>query len=256
MDSSNIAATSSGDVMIHLLEKLDFTKLKPSAPFKNRMGGNSVRVYYEDNRRFFFQTPSMPTPFGVSEYVPADNGSSGGASKQSKYSLDLSFRYEDSEPKVQQFRHALECLDNLMISWATENSVSWFGKILSKEVVSELYSPLLRVSSQPDKYKPLMKCKIRERPEDLMATTEHGDKFDMGKYMPGGRVKLILELMPVWFMNRRFGLSASIVRVMVTELPNFQVCRDNGFLSGFSFIKDDDDDRQTIDLPHAWPSTA
>lgn len=223
--------------------------LRASAVYKNRMGGNSVKLCTQSppgvDDRFFFQTPSMPAPFGVSEYIPTD-----GALK-AKYSLDLSFRYADEDPKVQRFLRAMQGLDEYVIDLAIQNSLAWFGKILSPDVIRELYRPFVKVSSQPDKYKPVIKGKLRENPKDMYAWTVDGDKFDMAKFMPGTHVKVILELMPVWFMNKQFGVSANIVRVMVTQLPSFQSCRDNGFLAGFSFIKEEveTEDGELVDGP-------
>ena len=210
--------------------------LRPTPIYKNRMGGNNVKLAVRSpngpDDRFFFQTPSMPAPFGVSEYIPTD-----GALKP-KYSLDLSFRYADEDPKVKQFLRAMQSLDDYMIELAIRHSLEWFGKIMSPDVIRELYRPLVKVSSQPEKYKPLIKGKLRENPTDMYAWTTDDDKFKMAKFMPGTHVKVILELMPVWFMNKQFGLSLSVVRVLVTQLPSFQTCRDNGFLPGFSFIKE------------------
>ena len=225
------------------------SQVKATSVYKNRMGGNSVKLCTRSapgvDDRFFFQTPSMPAPFGVSEYIPTD-----GALK-AKYSLDLSFRYADEDPKVQRFLRAMQGLDEFVIAEAVRNSLAWFGKVLSPDVIRELYRPFVKVSSQPDKYKPVIKGKLRENPKDMYAWTVDGDKFDMAKFMPGTHVKVILELMPVWFMNKQFGLSANIVRVMVTQLPSFQSCRDNGFLAGFSFIKEteENEDGEIVDGP-------
>lgn len=221
--------------LIRLMENVDFDNFQCSEPFRNRMGGNSVRVLYNNERRFFFQTPSMPLPFGISEFVPKDGWGV-------KYSLDLSFRFMDEDPKVQKFFAAMRKLDELMITRAVQHSVKWFGKALSEPVVRELYRPLVKQSSQPEKYKPVIKGKFREHPKDVMAETLDGDKFTVDKLLPGAKVKVIMELMPIWFMNKQFGLSLSVWRVLVTELPSFQNCRDNAFLTGFSFIKDDADD--------------
>lgn len=230
--------------VVHLIEKVDFEKFTCSEPFKNRMGGNSVRVSYNGDRRFFFQTPSMPVPFGISEFVPKDGTTS------CKYSLDLSFRYADEDPKIRIFMQAMVRLDELMIRWAVANAHTWFGKPMAEAVVRELYRPLVKPSNQPDKYKPVMKGKFRENPREMMAQTVDGDSFTVDKLLPGAKVKVIVELMPVWFMNKQFGLSLSIWRVLVTELPSFQSCRDNSFLPGFSFIKEEtDDDMVESDIP-------
>lgn len=216
-------------------------QLLAAAPVKNRMNGHTVKLYYGASDRIFFQTPSMPAPFGVSEYIPSD-----GARKPS-FSLDLSFRYMDEDQKVFAFYKALSALDERMIELAVHNSVAWFGKPMSELVIRELYRPLVKPSSQPEKYKPVFKGKFRQDPRDFYAWTEEKEKFEMSKFLPGTHVKAILEIMPVWFMNKQFGLSVQIVNVLVTQLPSFQMCRDNGFLSGFSFIKDENSNEMETD---------
>lgn len=227
------------DPSVCIYNKFDVSMITAGPLVKNRMGGNGVTLMYGESRKIFLQTPSMPAPFGISEFT-AENGTI-------KYTVDLSFRYEDEDSKVKIFADKLRALDEKMIDFGTENSVSWFGKQLSRDVITELYRPLLKASKQPEKYKPILKCKLKTRgnaPDsssgfNVHAFTCDGDSFDMTKFMPGASIKAIVEFMPVWFMNRQYGLSLNMVQVEMTRLPSYQSCRDNGFLSGFSFIKDE-----------------
>lgn len=250
MSETSTTTNIGKNINVRIYNKFDLSKITASPMIKNRMGGNSVHIMYDDMRRILLQTPSLPAPFGISEFT-TDNGTI-------KYSVDLSFRYEDDDPKVALFRSKLEQLDEKMIELGAANSVKWFGKSLSRDVIAELYRPLLKISKQPEKYKPLLKCKLRTRGNidlataangfDVHAFTCDGDVFDMTHFMPGAMIKVIAEIMPVWFMNRQYGLSLNIVQVEMTQLPPHQVCRDNGFLSGFSFIKDEDDMEDDSDI--------
>lgn len=239
--AETIPTTGNYNNKVHIYNNFEVANVTVGPLIKNRMGGHSVNILYDNMRRILLQTPSMPAPFGISEFT-TETG-------VVKYSVDLSFRYENEDSKVARFRDKLEQLDEKMIELATINSVKWFGKKLSREVIAELYRPLIKLSKQPEKYKPLLKCKLRSRVNgemginafDVHAFTCDGDVFDMATFMPGGSIKLIVEIMPVWFMNRQFGLSLNIVQVEMTQLPPQQACRDNGFLTGFSFIKDETD---------------
>jgi len=217
-----------------LYREFDLDALTMGVVTKNRMGGKSVAPLYNRNRSIFMQTPAMPTPFGLSEYTP-ENG-------QIKYSIDLSYRHLETDPRVATFRNLIDGIDNKMITLGVENSIAWFGKSLSKDVVTELYRPLLKLPKQADKYMPTTKCKIRTNARDgtfnLQAFDSEKKSFDMTNFVSGATVKAIVEFAPVWFMNKQFGLTLNLIQLEVVSLPDL---RDFGY-SGFSFQQDDVDE--------------
>lgn len=192
---------------------------------KNKAGGAMVFVNYGNQRKFILQTPLLGVPFGLSEYTP-DNG-------PVKYSIDGSFNGYIDDPKIKQFHEAIQSIDNMMIDKGVENSVAWFGKAMSREVVENLYRPLIKASKFPDKYAPTIKFKIRSRGEhlDVEAYTPDRDRFDLHTMTPGTKVKLLVELAPVWFVNKQFGLTFNIVQAEVHPLEK---------LTGWSFQEDDE----------------
>jgi hypothetical protein len=185
---------------------------------KNRMGGSQVMLSYMGNRPIAIQLPTMMIPFGLQEFVPSDNPSA------IKYSIDLSFRQLDpSDERVAIFRSIMEHLDDQMVELACANSVEWFGKQLTKDVVRELYRPLVKQSKQPDKYEPTIKIKIREVDED------------MKEYLKSGStMKTIVEFAPVWFLNRQFGVNFNLVNYEIITQSTKRAAR------VYDFVDDED----------------
>jgi predicted RNA methylase len=112
---------------IVLCKNIDFSAFAFSNVIKNKQGGSMVYLNYSDKPKFIIQTPIMNVPFGLSEFTP-DNG-------PVKYSLDCSFNGHENDTKIKQFYDNVKKIDNMMIEKAVENSASWFGKTMSREVV-------------------------------------------------------------------------------------------------------------------------
>lgn len=210
----------------------DASELTCGESTKNRAGGNQVSLLYNGQKQIVLQTPAMSVPFGLSEFTPESNVG------PVKYSLDLSFKGCDTNPKVEQFLKMVKTLDQKMIALAVENSKAWFGKPMSKEIVEELYRPLMKESKMPEKYAPTMKIKIRPSRNgdsfNLQAFTSDKEPFDMKEFQPGTNVKCIVDFSPVWFVNKQFGLTLNLIQVEIVSLPA-------GRLQGFAFQSDDDE---------------
>jgi len=210
-----------------MYKSFDASKLSVGELNKNRAGGNQVGLLYNGcKKNIMLQTPVVSVPFGLSEYIP-DNGS------DPKYSVDVSFKGNDENPKIADFMRIIGEIDAHMVSVGVHNSIAWFGKTLSREVVDELYRPLIKQSKQPEKYAPTMKCKIRSLLK-LDAFTKERQPFDINTLQAGSTIKMIIEFSPVWFVNKQFGVTLNILQLEMNTLPL-------GKLNGFSFIEDDDD---------------
>lgn len=186
---------------------------QPSA--KNKAGGSQVPLAYSGMRNFMIQTPILSAPFGISEYTP-DN-------TPTKYSLEFSFKNYENDPKIKCFMDKITELDNYLIDMAVTNSQEWFGKQMSKVVVEELYRPLLKPSKQPDKYAPTLKLKIRTQRADesklSVLAFKNKENFDMEEFVPGTTAKAIVEVSPLWFVNKQFGTTLTLMALEIEELP-------------------------------------
>lgn len=224
--------TSNNNVVM-MYTKFDVNALNCGELTKNRAGGNQVSLKYNDNKRIVLQTPVVSVPFGLSEYTPENNAG------PVKYSLDLSFKGSDTNPKVETFMQLMKRIDERMIDIAVENSKVWFNKQMSREVVEELYRPLVKPSKIPEKYAPTMKIKIRPSKNgeafNLEAFTSEKQPFDMADFQAGSTVKCIVDFSPIWFVNKQFGLTLNLMQMELVSLPS-------GKLHGFAFQPEDDED--------------
>jgi hypothetical protein len=213
---------------IMMYKNFDASALSCGFVSKNRAGGNQVPLLYDGKMGgILLQTPVVAAPFGLSEYVP-DNGS------EPKYSIDVSFKgHDDGNSKINAFLNTIQNIDNHMISMGVANSQEWFGKTMSRAVVEELYRPLVKASKQPDKYAPTLKCKIRSI-DKISSFTKNREVFHITDLQPGSTVKMILEFAPIWFVNKQFGVTLSILQLEMNTPPV-------GKLTGFSFVDDEEE---------------
>ena len=91
---------------------------------KTKKGGKVVYLGINGSAktRIAIETPAMVMPFGVTPYQEASGGDI------QSYSVDVSFRTADVDPKVAEFQKRIEAFDELLVNVATENSLEWFGK--------------------------------------------------------------------------------------------------------------------------------
>jgi len=192
------------------------SEISPQCAIKNKSGGQSIPLKYKGESFYMIQTPVMTAPFGISEYTP-ENG-------PTKYSLELSFKGHDTIPQIKSFMDTIENIDKHMIELAVANSTEWFGKKMSPEVVGELYRPLLKPSKQPEKYSPTLKMKIRsnrsdETKLDVQAFMRNKETFDIATILPGTTAKAIIDIAPIWFVNKQFGTTLTLLALEVHALP-------------------------------------
>ena len=91
--------------------------------------GKTVYVHYNESSQYSVQTPVMPLPFGLSvddrQEVP-------------KYAIDLSFRGMEGNSQLQKFHNSLVELDEKLIEDGVENSMAWFKKKKSSNLLLHL----------------------------------------------------------------------------------------------------------------------
>jgi hypothetical protein len=203
---------------------------------KNKKGGRVVYLGLGPNgkERISIQTPAMVMPFGVTPYQDAPGGDI------QSYSVDVSFRTADVDPKVATFQKRVEALDQLLIDTATANSEAWFGKKMTRELVAEFYRKL--INDKNPAYPPVMKVKV-----GVTATGEPAAGFYDENREPvsieylgtGCTVKMIVEVSSVWFVNKTFGATFRLLQAAVVSKPRR--------LQGYAF--QDDGDAGAVDTP-------
>jgi hypothetical protein len=211
------------DSQITLHTAFDPSSVKFSPLSKTSKGGKIVYLNFPNSQRIVLQTPVMSSPFGISTYDDASDG-------KRSYSLDASFKGFESNPKLASFLSKCRAFDETLIDVAAENSKAWFGKEMSKEMISVLFRKSVRDATDP-KYAPTLRLKITPNTEYY---DEHQNKVDMEYIIKGTSFRAIVELSSVFFVNKQFGVTWRIVQLAVTSRPDR--------LSGFAFQGDDEDD--------------
>ena len=121
--SSSVQWTRLRRVRLYVVSR--FVSLSPAiSPFARDAGGKVVYLGINGSAktRIAIETPAMVMPFGVTPYQEATGGDI------QSYSVDVSFRTADVDPKVAEFQKRIEAFDELLVNVATENSLEWFGK--------------------------------------------------------------------------------------------------------------------------------
>jgi len=196
-----------------------------------RYAGNILRV----------QTPKMEQIFDISDPPASDSATT-------NYGLNLSFRGEDSDTKIEEFRNAMVSVDEFNMDYATKNSKELFGKAYSKELVEEFHKPIVKFSQKLMKegtaYPPTMKVKLRfrsNRPEfevydqdkkQLPALNVETGEADLEMYQPRTKMINLLEYGGMWVVGKSFGATWRVVQSRVYN---------DGVFKGCAIVDSDDD---------------
>ena len=224
-------------------------KFEPSAiqfaPIeRNKLGGKYVPLANANGKcRITLQTPTMSLPFGVSTYSEKPD------LPPTSYSVDLSFRGYETDENVLTLYNKLRELDAHLIDAAYANSVEWFGKQKSRELLADTYRPLTK-EDPTGKYAPVWKIKIpmvddratgyKKPSVDVFDTNRN--KIELEQIKKGSSIKVICEVASVWFVsNTQWGISFRAVQILVVSQPSR--------MTDFAFEADDGD------APAASPET-
>ena len=215
---------------VTIFNSFNVSEINVGKVYKNKMGAQSVPITKMNNAKIYIQTPNMFSPFGISEFV---------GENVTKYSLDLSFKNHEENNDISTMKLLIESIDNFMIDLGVHHSVEWFGKTMSRDVIEELYRPLIRIAKDPVKYAPTFKLKFRngygKNSHEIQARAFDIDKNEMNvlDLQKGSSVKVIFEISPIWFVNKQFGISLNISQLMTISVP---------FQKSIEFFEDDMDD--------------
>jgi len=195
-------------------------QMKFSAMVKTAKGQKIVYINTATKQKVRVQTPQMRAIFGLSRFDDANTGNS-------SFSLDLSFNGRNENPKLDNFLTQLREMDAYLLDLAHERSVEWFGKEMSREILSEFHRPCVRDPSDP-KYEPTFRLKLTPYSEIYDETHQ---KVDMDQISKGSVVRAIVEP-SFWLVNKSFGISLRVLQLEIISRPSG--------VTGFAFEDDDD----------------
>ena len=191
-------------------KNIDASKVTFSAPKILDNGAKLVYVNY-DGGRFTIQTPWMGLPWAMSSYTD---------DKYPKHSVTLSFRGMEENDEMQRFHDNMMAVEKAAVQAGVQNSVQWFKKKgLSEDVVSNLFNPIVRVSTDkqgiPDgKYPPTLRLKVPQRdgvwePKvyDTSGNMYHVNDRESGDVMEdilvkGAKIRCMMQCVGLWKLTR------------------------------------------------------
>jgi len=197
-----------------------------------------VNYTYDPNTRknLTVQVSTLPVPYGMNVFDKAG---------PVKYSVDLSLRGYDENPKVKQIFDMFTRLDEFMIEQGMLNSKAWFKADLTKspDVVKAFYTPIVRWAKDAEgnvkPYPPTIKVQLRQRDGKFDVETYDENKNEL-KGVPldellvkGSQITTLIQCTSVWFAGSKFGLSWKALQIRMDKMPDG--------IRGYA-IQDDDED--------------
>jgi hypothetical protein len=207
---------------IILPANLSVSDIKYGTPRTLESGGKAIYLSFNKSP-IVLQTPQMWAPFGKSKWLN-DNDKNKGTSAP-KFTLDLSFKGMESSPVIETFYNKMTELDNKLIEDGVTNSFDWLKKKgVSKEVISNLYTKLVRHHSDKDtgeltnKYPPTFKLNLPFKDDKFTCEVYDANKqlVDLNTIETKGcRVTAIIQCLGIWVAAGKFGCTWKVLQMRV-----------------------------------------
>lgn len=229
----------------------------------NAKGGKSVKVSYNDEKKFYIRTPEMGIAFDLAVEESKDLG--GGIKSLPKYSFQVSFKgmgADDANGRaLKSFHDMIHQMDELLYDKAMENSKEWLRK---KTVTRELLDAFInrtikqskdKITNEPDgKYPDTMKIRIPVSKEGKLMCefydkdgTLVNDIAILQKLKKGARISMILECAGIYFTGSKFGFAGwQIFQCLLKQEASSGTA---GIPRGVCLITDSDDEDDSAPAP-------
>ncbi len=182
-----------------------------------------LAITTEEGKAVRMTTPRMYMPFGLSGFVP-DVG-------QTKWNIDFNMMgYDEEENSVKKFFNVLRSIEDKIIDSVVEQSEVIFGKQMSKEELIPMFNSNIKESPGRE---PKFRVKVDTTPDNeikcMVCDPEKNvlnDTVMNGLYSRNSGVSIV-ELVSVYFLNKKFGCTWKLYNLMVHEPQR---------LKGFQFV--------------------
>ncbi len=200
-------------------------------------GGKMASLFYKygdsSSGVLTTQVGSLSLPYGMNVFDKAG---------PVKYSMDLSLRGHEENPKVKAIYDAFSALDEWMIDQGVQNSKAWFKAPLTRDVVRAFYTPMVKVAKDaegnPKPYPPTFKINLKKQ-NDQFDVKVYDDQARPYEGVPledllvkGAMVTTLIQCTSVWFAGSKFGLSWKAKQIRMDKVPES--------IRGYAFLDDDD----------------
>lgn len=201
-------------------------------------GGKQVYMNYaydaNTRKNLTVQIGSLPIPYGLNIYDKAG---------PIKYSVNVSLRGYDDNPKVKQVFDFFTQLDEFMIDQGVANSKLWFKQTQPRDVVKAFYTPTVNWAKDADgnikPYPPTIKLQLRQREGKFDVELYDENKNELkgvrleDVLVKNASITTLIQATSVWFAGGRFGLSWKALQIRMDKIPDS--------IRGYS-IQDEDED--------------
>ena len=203
-------------------------------------GGKAVNLDFDGKGLWMVQTPVTTLPYGMNIFDKDG--------KAPKYSVDLSFRDSETDPKVKSFYEFAKAFDERLIELAMANSQAWFKLAnASREVITAFYTPMVKVpmdkEGRPKPYPPTVKVALKQKDGVFLTEFYNPNEADAKGHptryqgtpveellVRGARIRAIIRCTGIWIAGSKFGPSWKAEQVSIESLPER--------LRGFGFVDD------------------
>jgi Family of unknown function (DUF5871) len=185
--------------------------IKFSDVHKNKYGGKAVYLNTSDGRKLLVQLPAARAPFGLSPYEDAKT-------KQVTYTVPLSL----DDPNIQD---VFKQVDAKVLQFVADNSEALLGKKMSLEILSELYSPIIRPSKGD--YAPQIKLKVLTSRDGTFlpkAYDHERNPVPLDSLGKGTTVQTIVDLNQIWVVDKKFGVTIRLEQLLMAPSAALEEC--------------------------------
>lgn len=214
---------------------IDVNQLAFSEPQSGFRGGQTVALSFQDEK-IIIQTPRMRMPFGISSFQ---------GQGYTSYSIDFSLQDRDD------FKKFIQDLHGAVLNQAMLKRSEWFhSSSMARETIEEYFYSGIR---DDPKGRYASTFKINLQIYDGKTKTDffnhNGDEITFQDVSKGSAGVAVIELVGLWFQNKKFGLKWNVTQVKV--FPDEQQMAHQGFM-----MIDDDDESSTAPAIQATKKTA
>jgi len=181
--------------MTFFAEEIDYTKFTILDVISRGQNAWSAKIMYEGNT-LKIQTPALLVAFDLNAYRYGD-------SKRDNYSICVSL--DDNVNGVKELKGLIQQIDSMATNTFKE-------KLKDCEFISSIKP------SKDDKFPPLLRCKmVNNNTRFKCNISENGENIGRvindtkNKLKKGVKVKLVLQLNPVWKVDNKYGVSWQIL---------------------------------------------
>lgn len=193
----------------------------------NEKGGASVALVSTQLNKYLSIFTMMMMTWGISDFV-GDNGESDG-----KFGMSLNFPNEGYDtPETKALLEKFREFQNAVIDLAVENSVSWFGKKLTREVVEFTFFPIVKMSKNKEtkqvdasstasirakvpNYQGKWAIEIYDAKSNLIFPSEDANMTPMDFVPKMSRVACTLQCTGVWIGGKGWGVTLKATQLIV-----------------------------------------